>query len=225
MKLLVLVPSRGRPANARRLLNAFSSTCTEGDDVGMMLCTDRDDPTLPDYPAGLVHGDHPTMIEKLNAAAMLTLDMDPPTYLGFMGDDHLPRTEGWDARVVEALDGLPGPGIVYCDDLFQHEAMPTAVFMHAAIVEALGWMALPTLGHLYCDNAWLDLGHALGNVRYLGDVVIEHLHPSAGTAENDDQYDRVNSAERYHEDRAAWLEWREHQLPADVDAIRQQVAA
>lgn len=214
MSLAVIVPTRGRPANAHRLDEALG-------DVEHIFACDDDDPMLPGYQLHLesfiTFPGHPTMIEKLNQVAVpLATEYD---YLGFMGDDHMPRTEGW-ATEIEAVLAAKPPGVVYCNDLFQGPNLPTAVFLHSRIVRALGWMALPTLQHLYCDNAWLDLGRALGSCTYLPHVVIEHLHPHAGKAEGDDQYDRVNSAETTAADRAAWEEWRDHQLILDVALIR-----
>jgi hypothetical protein len=207
VSMCVIVPSRGRPANALRLHKALH-------DVDHVFAVDATDPTFPGYtmqlPALVTFDGHPTMIEKLNRCASSLVDEYP--YLGFMGDDHLPRTEGWAWAVASALEESP---IVYCDDGHQGENLPTAVFMRSELVRRLGWMALPTVEHLYCDNAWLDLGKALG-CTYLPDVLIEHLHPHAGKAENDPQYDRVNSMERFEADRAAWEQWRAEQLPLDV---------
>lgn len=212
--LAVIIPTRGRPANAERLDKAL------GDTEHLFAC-DETDPALPGYTMHLstylTFPGQPTMIEKLNhVAAALCREYD---YLGFMGDDHLPVTESWEHAVTDSLASKP-PGIVWCNDLFQRGNLPTAVFMHAEIVRRLGWMALPTLRHLYCDNAWLDLGQALGSATYLDDVIIEHLHPHAGKAESDDQYARVNSDATARHDREAWQEWRAHQLELDVALIR-----
>lgn len=221
--LLVIVPTRGRPGNAERLARAVTET--SGLATSVCFAVDQDDDLLPEYRDRL-HGyevalyPHLSMVAKLNRCARER--MADYKYLGFMGDDHLPRTDGWDEAVMDALG--EAPGIVYCDDRFQGPALPTAVFMHAMIVERLGWMALPTVEHLYCDNAWLDLGNALGACTYLPDVVIEHLHPHAGKAEADGQYERVNSPSRHHDDRDAWEHWRHHDLQVDVARIRSAVA-
>lgn len=218
--LAVIIPTRGRPANAARLEAAMG-------EVEHVFACDDDDPALPAYhmhlPDLCAYPGRPTMIEKLNACA--TALAGSYDYLGFMGDDHLPRTPGWDGEVVAALGSLDGPGIVWCDDGFQGPNLPTAVFLHSEIVQALGWMALPTVRHLYCDNAWLDLGRALGAAKYLPHVLIEHLHPHAGKAPGDEQYARVNSDETATHDRAAWETWRAESLASDVARIRGAMAA
>jgi hypothetical protein len=127
--------------------------------------------------------------------------------LGFMGDDHRPRTPGWDAAYVEALTEM-GTGIVYGDDLLQGERIPTQVAMTSDIVEAMGGMAPGGLVHMYLDDLWKAVGERLGCLRYLPDVVVEHLHPAAGKARWDDRYAEVNAPEVYADGRArldAWL--------------------
>jgi hypothetical protein len=207
--LVVIVPSRGRPGAARELVEAFAATRTV---AHLVFAIDDDDPTGPEYyrqfggPDSTVDtGSAPsTMVRALNASAIARASAaNPPFAFGFMGDDHRPRTVGWDARYLEALREL-GTGIVYGDDLLQGERIPTQVAMTSDIVRSLGWMAPPVLTHLYVDNFWRDLGVAAGCIRYLPDVVVEHMHPIAGKADWDEGHQRVNAPEMYHADRAAY---------------------
>lgn len=208
--LLVIVPTRGRPQNAARLAAAFEET--ESLNADLVFVADHDDPELIAYhttaPRLLVYRGETGkgLVPALNWAASLYADIYD--HLGFMGDDHLPRTVGWDAHVLGALDTLQ-PRVVYGDDLLQGAALPTAAFMPSRMVRALGFMAPPVLRHLYVDNFWLELGRALGGLRYLPDVVVEHIHPAAGKTEMDERYSAVNSAEADLADRQAWLEYRD----------------
>ncbi|MER7487970.1 hypothetical protein ABTY20_19090 [Streptomyces sp. NPDC126497] len=228
--LAVIVPTRGRPQNASRLQQAF--TDTDSLNAVPVFVLDADDPELPGYLARvgvgeithvMIHdGDGGTgMTAALNYAANVLAD--EYAALGFMGDDHLPRTAGWDAHVLGALAG-PGPAVVYGNDLLQGEALPTAAFMPSRLVRALGFMAPPVLRHLYVDNFWLELGRTLGALRYLPDVVIEHLHPAAGKAAMDERYAAVNATEADTADRAAWLAWRETRLPAALYRVLDEYA-
>lgn len=213
--LLVIVPTRGRPQNAARLTKAFEETDSLNADL--VFIVDRDDPMLPGYqqraeswiaPWLLVHrGETGTgLVPALNWAASLYADVYD--HLGFMGDDHLPRTAGWDAHVLGALDTAE-PRVVYGNDLLQGEALPTAAFIPSRLVRALGFMAPPGLRHLYVDNFWLQLGRDLGGLRYLPDVVIEHIHPAAGKTAMDERYQVVNAAEADMLDRQAWREFQD----------------
>lgn len=206
--LVVVVPSRGRPAAAHELAAAFLDTCTASTQL-LFALDDRDADSLDDYPQTLfaqtVIGPSTTMVEALNQeAGLLAGHPAAPFAIGFMGDDHRPRTRGWDERYLEALAAL-GTGMVYGNDLLQGDRIPTQIAMTSDIVRALGWMAPPDLTHLYVDNAWLGLGHNAQCITYLPDVIVEHLHPAGGKAEWDEGYTRVNSSSMYAKDEAAFL--------------------
>ncbi|MFH8805289.1 glycosyltransferase family 2 protein [Streptomyces sp. NPDC017936] len=213
--LAVLVPTRGRPQNAIRLQQAFDDT--DSLNAVPVFVVDSDDPELPVYweAAGDRAIRHITVHEGATGTGMTAALNHAARHfageyeaLGFMGDDHLPRTAGWDAHVLGAL-GTGEPRIVYGDDLLQGERLPTAAFMPSRMVRALGYMAPPVLRHLYVDNFWLALGLHLDGLRYLPHVVIEHLHPAAGKASMDARYAAVNATEADMLDRQAWRRFRD----------------
>lgn len=150
-------------------------------------------PVLFIVPDGGGHG--VGMVGALNWACRTilgSLDPNRPAGIVFMGDDHRPRTADWDLHYLKALDEYH---IVYGDDRFQGANLPTQAAVRTTTVEALGYYFPPELKHLYADNYLLELGHTLGSIQYLPDVHIEHMHPAAGKAVNDENYQRVNSAE------------------------------
>jgi hypothetical protein len=211
--LTVIVPSRGRPHTVPQLAAAFRDTCTA--ETRLLFAVDEDDPEYPAYrdavgeadagfPARLVAQPHGTMVSALNRGARLLLDAaapDVPDAIGFMGDDHRPRTHGWDTAYLDALSALPG--IVYGNDLIQGADLCSQFAVTTGIVRRLGHMAPSVLIHLYMDNYWLLLGRKAGCITYLPEVIVEHLHPVGGTAEWDDGYRRVNAPLMYARDRAA----------------------
>lgn len=219
--LLVIVPSRGRPAAVRRTVQAWLDTGAYAD-ADLVYLIDFDDPEyeayfsaeLPDVPnpAGgplvrfAVMDSWRPMVHKLNEAANVAAGFGEVFSLGFAGDDHVPRSPGWARRYLEALREL-GTGIVYGNDLLQGKRLPTQWAMTADIVRALGRMVPAPVEHLYCDNAILALGREAECIRYLRDVVVEHVHPIARRAAWDDQYRRVNRPEQYERDGAAYREW------------------
>lgn len=211
--LAVIVPTRGRPENAVRLAAAFKET--DALNAVPVFVADHDDPELPRYqelldsgaiPRLLIYGGGGGMCAALNFAAKRYAELYEA--VGFMGDDHLPRTIGWDSRVLDALDSLE-PRVVYGNDLLQGANLPTAVFLQSRTVRALGAMAPGVMRHLYLDNFWKELGERTGGLVYLDDVLIEHLHPVAGKAEWDHRYVAVNAPEVDHADRDAWLAYRD----------------
>jgi len=226
--LVVVVPSRGRPGNVRALLSAVRDTRSESTTV--LLVVDHDDPDAPGYhdvareapdvvravlsvPPSQGGG----MVPALNFAALAASDL--AYAVGFLGDDHCPRTVGWDGAYLAALREL-GTGIVYGDDLVQRHRLPTQCAMTTDIVRGLGYMAPPGLTHLYVDNTWLAWGTAAWCLRYLPDVVVEHRHPLAGTGQWDAGYARVNHQGMYDRDRAAFEEYTRAGLVSDVQKIK-----
>lgn len=232
--LVVIVPSRGRPHTVAELGRAFQDTCSEY--TRLLFVIDGCDPAAVDYrfaweeqrrrgwgaSTEIFSQPHGTMVTALNAGAARVLEAYPQVEaIAFMGDDHRPRTEGWDVRYLEALRTLPG--FVYGDDLLQGPNLPTQVAISARVVRALGHMAPPVLTHLFVDNYWRDLGRTAGCITYLPDVVIEHVHPVAGKAPWDEGHRRVNRPELYEQDRAAYLDYMAQHLPREVLAVRQAV--
>ena len=233
-RLAVIIPTRGRPENVRKVIAAWDETGA-WDAADMHLIVDQDDPELPGYMTVereqrrralylTVQDAWSPMVEKLNAAAgWAAKERDEGEFrysaVAFAGDDHLPRTAGWARRYLDTLAEM-GVGMVYGDDGYQGRKLSTEWAVTANAVRALGAMVPAPVQHLYCDNAMMDLFGQAGALRHLADVRIEHMHPVAGKAESDEQYRRVNGREQYANDRAAYQNWRRSSLPAQVATIR-----
>ena len=219
--LTMITPSRSRPASAAELARVFAATVT-GDSRLVIIC-DADDParegyetlTLPDCVSLRIQDSHRRFGPILSAAAVA--EAPGCDFTGIMGDDSLPRTNGWDERLTGALTE---PGVAYGDDLLQHENLPTACVITSRVVTALGYLAPPGVEHLYLDDFWKRLGTDLGNLRYLPEVIIEHVHPVAGKAPWDDVYRAANSAPQYSHDGWAFDQFLANQWPGDLARLR-----
>jgi hypothetical protein len=206
--MLFIVPSRGRPHKAAAIIQYVSET---RESTHLTIAVDHDDPTLEEYRQAVYANKHPwatlsvfrsnSMVSSLNAAARHFAAMH--MHIGFMGDDHHPMTPSFDTRLAGAIDGMGG-GIAYANDMFQGVNLPTQVVISSKIINCLGFMAPPSLTHLYVDNYWRALGEGIGRFSYCPDVVIRHDHPQAGLTEWDDGYIRVNGGEMYAKDEAAF---------------------
>jgi len=225
-RIVYLVPSRGRPANIVELVEAWDTTVLGDSTAELVVAVDDDDSRLDDYRAvdlpewaTLVVGPRRRLGGTLNELApALAREY---AGVGFMGDDHRPRSLGWDYALATALE--PG-AVLYGNDLVQGPALPTAVLLDARIVDVLGYFVPPGMLHLWLDNYWLELGRQLGTLRYLPGVVIEHVHPVTGRVEWDDGYRENNAPAVWDHDEARY---RQHvnggQLAADVAAIRHRI--
>jgi hypothetical protein len=205
--ILVIVPSRGRPHTVYGMYGAWWDTHATAD---FLFCVDDDDGykqyyvnyanSINDSHLRVEVGPRARLCGSLNRAALA--NVDKYNVLAFMGDDHRPRSLGWDRRFAECLSA--GPGICYGNDLLQGERIPTAVAMTADIVKMLGYFAPPILTHLNLDVVWKEWGQEMRRITYLHDVIIEHVHPANGKAPGDTGYAECNSPEMNAADNAAY---------------------
>lgn len=212
----MICPSRGRPDSAAALMELWPQVTESAE---LLVVADDDDPLAFEYRrlgARILYG--PKRLGPVLNAASSEVVRGGADLVGFLGDDHRPRTPGWDRLLTEALAGRPG--VAYGDDLLQHERLPTACVIDARLVAGLGYMCPPGLAHMYLDDFWLRLGTDAGCLEYLPGVVIEHMHPVAGKAEWDDGYRRVNSGEQYRQDHAAYQRFLASDWPGDLEHLR-----
>ena len=221
--LLVITPSRRRAARLREMVTATLELSAAQTDIA--VCVDEDDPEREGY-ADVCWENRPRVIWHCGPRQSLTgwTNVIAPAgarkyrALASLGDDHLPRTPGWDSLLLAAIDAMGGTGIAYGDDGIFREGLPTAPVISSDIVRALGWMCLPDCRHMAVDLAWKDLGLGAGCLAYVPEVSIEHVHPCAGKAAWDQTY--ATSEAGKEEDRAAWERWRENGMADDVARIR-----
>lgn len=242
--LVVIVPSRGRPQNAEALARAVFDTA-ERDDTRFILAVDDDDPHRASYLEVarrwqgvliFIPGPRLRLAGTLNAIATQMAARPENAAIGFMGDDHRPRTLGWDRRIRDALATPPssptgpGPAFAYGNDLVHGERIPTSIFMTKSVVSTLGYVVptarptstdrnptAPPLTHLHLDTVWREWATAIDRRCYLPGVVIEHVHPIAGKAAWDDGYAEANSPTQYQQDQDAYDAYHARTGPGGFD--------
>ncbi len=214
--LLVIVPSRGRPKNIARMLDAVHGTRMAG--THLHVCVDEDDPELGNYElvmdrAGqdgdvLETGPRKGLAAWTNEIAARRAGEYP--FLASLGDDMIPRTPGWDKALIRGITGMGGTGIVYPWDGVR-EDIPEAVVLSSDIVAALGWMCEPSLSHWYVDNVWADLGRGAGCLRHLRVIAVDHAWKGDQTSKE--------SGEKITADRDAYYRWRREQMADDIKTV------
>lgn len=228
-QLAMLVPSRGRPQKVAELLESCMNITTTDTQVAVLV--DDDDPALPEYQS-LQYGQFAELVvvpkllipaprklgQILNRYGPMYARRHP--YVGFMGDDHRPRTKGWDAQLIQALDK---PGVAYGNDLLQGPNLPTACVVSSELILALGYMSPEPCEHLFLDNFWKQLGMTAGNLVYLKDVVVEHVHPAAGKTGWDEGYQRSMSRELMDADAGRYQEFLRTTWPQSRMRLEQAV--
>jgi hypothetical protein len=220
--LLVIVPSRGRPKNIARLLDSVRATARL--ETHLHVAVDEDDETLPQYEAVMkaAGGEHDVLetgprqglCDWTNTVAVRRAGEYP--FLASLGDDHVPRTPGWDRALVAAIQRMGGTGFSYPWD-GTREDIPEAVVMSSDIVTALGWMCEPSLAHWYPDQVWADLGRGAGCLRHCRAVAVDHVHPATGKVKADET--NRDNGRSLDADRDAYYAWRRDRMAGDVEKI------
>lgn len=212
--LLAIVPTRGRPESVQRFADAFYKN-TDGN-ADLIFGIDDDDTTI--YPEGLNYSKNP---RARFSGTLNNVTAKNPGYFAYFaaGDDHLIETPGFDSIIVDHLDAMR-TGFVYGADGLMNEFLPTAGAMTGNVIEALGYMSLPELIHLYVDNWWKDLFTEVDRLTYLPDLKISHLHPSGGFTEWDEQYKEVNNPEMYTHDSEAYETYKVTRFASDIEKVR-----
>ena len=213
-KVLLIVPTRGRPDKSIEFYEEFKKNSTITD---LVFGLDDDDVEYPRID-GVLYEVNPRAMMNGTLNLIAKKYADQYEYIAFMGDDHRPRTLGWDAELVNSIKDIKH-GIAYGNDLLQGRNLPTAVLLKSSIVKTLGFMAPPAMKHLYLDNFWKDMGNELGSLVYRDDVVIEHMHPVAGKADNDSGYVEVNSSAIFDHDAKAFANYWTTDKASDLEKL------
>jgi hypothetical protein len=218
--LTMYVPTKGRPENALRLQDQFYRTINLNSRI--VFINSDNDQKLEHYKhlheQIIVSPKKPGFVDPLNLGYTYDRKRVFSYAVGFMGDDHFPRTEGWDEIFVNNLLEMKA-GLVYGNDGFQGAKIPTQIAMTWEIPLHLGFMTLPQLQHLYADNFWLDFGIAINKLRYIPDVLIEHLHPAAGKAQVDAGYEYSSNYLLDQQDKATYQRYLSEDLEGDAQEV------
>ena len=217
---MFLCPSRSRPHNLQRLIDAYDKTHAY---VKMMIRLDENDPRLNDY-LKLVFPDtwitHIGPQVKMGGAMREAFKEFPDeVFYSYIGDDTIPRTEYWDMELAYTAGDWE---IAYPNDLLQGEKSATHPVIGGKLLRAVGYWTLPCLTHLYTDTVWDHIGKELDLLRYREDVILEHCHWSNGKPPRVEIYIREFNGKNYHyEDQACFNHWKQN---LDVSTLRKTIA-
>lgn len=171
----ILVPSRGRPDNVRRLYKSLVDT-TVGE-WELLIRLDLDDPANYDQPP------HQTnIIGRRLLLSELWNDLVPYSLGDILchgGDDITFDTPGWDIIVREAFpDDMVA--FVHGDDLGgKGDTLGTHGFLSRKAVKTVGYFMPPYFASDYNDLWWNEVYNQLGR-RVFVPIVTEHHHPAFG---------------------------------------------
>ncbi len=191
----LLLPTRGRPTLAKRLLRSIAETASRPDRVEVILYVDEDDIDShsldsSDVPVKRIIGP-PQSMGRYNSAC---LEQAEGSIIGLANDDMIIRTPGWDERLLQVDAEFPdGVYLAYGNDLNKKRGLSTFPILSRRTCEFLVDPYPAEYRGAFIDVHIFDifqrLHHAgFDRMRYLEDVVFEHMHFRVGKSEPDATY-------------------------------------
>ena len=177
----LIVPTRGRPAKLRRMLDSLARTAYHPERLEVVLVVDADDPaSLASHPRLTVR--HVVVPAGLTMGALNNAGFDASTgkHVMLLNDDVIARTPGWDATVLACFRCFPDPfALVHVNDTLMRDHLCTFPLTSRAFFELTGGICPPEYLRYRIDDHIEDIFNLLAvlgerRVVYLPDVVFEH---------------------------------------------------
>jgi hypothetical protein len=216
-----LLSTRGRPNEAQEVLDACKRTGMRS--RGLVYV----DETVYEYRRLRLPANWEIHYEpewgSIGASMRYCLDRYPEaTHYGWLADDTVPRTKGWDKQLEYAAGEWC---LAYADDLWFSTMgwsdywtnqlrlgtqVSAGLCWGGELIRAVGWWAPPGLVQAGIDTAWTAIIAPLGLGRYVDDVVVEHktyhLNKRAKDAGDEWTRDGVDYVQCDIDARDAWVD-------------------
>lgn len=203
MNFSIVVPTRGRPDNIKRLLDSIAQTTSMPKKIEVILRLDLDDkPTIDFLKKCVYECKYPfsikLVIKERNEYISDLWEECLPDAVGdrlFMcADDVIFRTKGWDSIISERTPRADSNVyFIWGNDKNQREKLATLPILSRGWVNLVGYFVPRGYKRDYCDTHLQDiairlkkLGH--NRMHYFSDVIFEHMHPTCGKAQWDETY-------------------------------------
>jgi hypothetical protein len=191
----LLLPTRGRPALAERLIRSVATHASRVDRVEIILYVDEDDTgshrlTSGEISVTRIIGPRTTM-GGYNTACFALARGD---IIALVNDDMVIGTPGWDDKLIELDAGFPDKVyLAYANDLFKKRNVCTFPILSRRTCELLVEPYPLAYRGAFIDYHLFDIFKRLqragfDRIRYLNDVIFEHLHYRTGKAPFDETY-------------------------------------
>lgn len=192
MNGVCLLPSLDRPHLVKRFFEAYTATKAT---IPVWILIDKNDPKLQEYnqlelPKGCeikLTGLARTMGDKFRVIWDSVKNME---WIMILNDDHIPKTDGWDQKVLVQLNGT---NVIFTNDNYAYpHRICGAITFSGKFLKTLGWIFPPGMHHLYSDDVWGYLCHVAQCAQGLNDVVVEHDHAYKDPSQQDETFKLIN---------------------------------
>ena len=194
-RISLLLPTRGRPALARRLFASIAETVSQPDRVEVVLYADDDDVASHELDSNEIAVERiigpAQSMGRYNTACLARARGD---IIVLANDDMVVRTPNWDDRLLQVDAEFPDRiYLAYGNDLNKKRGLSTFPILSRRTCDLLVDPYPAAYRGAFIDVHIFDifqrLRHAgFDRTRYLDDVVFEHLHFRIGKAKPDATY-------------------------------------
>jgi hypothetical protein len=188
----ILCPSRGRPHRFREMAESAIALASHPDRVSILLLVDHDDPELATYQA--LQLDRVRLIinrERMGCQGLLNtlaLHYSNGDLLMAGSDDIVFRTGAWDDAFDAAFEAVPDQLLVaYTNDGRDRDKCEHFV-VSRRWVEIVGCFMWPRFEHFSGDGWVEDVARRVDRLKFLREVVTEHMHFKYQKAARDEGY-------------------------------------
>lgn len=181
LRILVKLPSRGRPGQCRDVV--LSMMGKQSGECDYLISIDADDPALSTYVEAfqglVVDVKIGTSLSKIDA---INRDINECVYpwdiLVVGSDDMFPVAQGWDTVIREAMaKHYPDTdGMLWFPDGYA-KTLCTMPIMGRAYYSRFGHVYNPSYRSYFCDNEQQEVAEAHGKMFYIPQQLFSHRHP------------------------------------------------
>jgi glycosyltransferase involved in cell wall biosynthesis len=186
-KINFIVPTRGR-ANTRlpKFIESMLDTADDIDRIHFTFVVDNSDEETKDYLSQYSRG-FSTIInhddDKPHLASLMNQGFDETPFkgadfvYGYIGDDFISLTEGWDTLVLEICNNSHGMRCVWGYDNYLND-LPTYYFMADTLFRALGteYWVYPKAAREVTDLVTRDMLAPMGLLFHCDELTFDHRH-------------------------------------------------
>ncbi len=191
----VLLPSRKRPESLMRMLSSMFSTADEPSRIEVVIYIDDDDKFSQQLEFGTWN------VKRIVAPRQTMGRLNSICYARSTGkivilgnDDVIVQTRGWDTKIRSATANFTDEVyLLYPNDMYKGQKLCTFPIVSRLTCDTIGDPFPADYKGAFIDVHIMDIfkqmeGYGHRRVRYLKDVVFEHMHYKLGKSNFDDTY-------------------------------------
>ena len=192
MNISLIVPTRNRPEQLRKLITSAYETASDPDNVEFCFYIDNDDTVSEEVILSFNNKNIKYMIGERYILASLwndAFELATSDIFWHGNDDIIFRTPGWDKAVLEAFETYDDKIVfVYPASGNPNQKSGTHGFLHRNWVNTVEYFMPPFFSSDGCDGWINEVALVLNRIVFLPNVLIEHMHYTVGKAAMDTTY-------------------------------------